>query len=76
MRDDEYTLLKEATLLIKQDKFDEASQLYQKIGEFFSNKNNFKKSIAAYEKAISLAPHPDLYLSLANVHEKTHHNFS
>ena len=45
MRDDEYTLLKEAAAHLKNEKTDDAALLYQKIGELYFKKNEFLKAI-------------------------------
>lgn len=76
MKDDEYTLLKEAALLIKQRDYTEAAKLYQKIAEFFTQKGFYQKALAAYRKSLSLADDPIVCLSMARVYEKIHRNFS
>lgn len=73
---DEYILLKEVALLLKQQQYDDAAQLYQKIGETYEQKHAFQKALAAYHKSSSLIPHPDSFLSIARVYEKIHQTFS
>lgn len=67
--DDEYYLLREATLLLKHQKKDEAAQLYEKLGQLFTQRALYHKALAAYQKALSLSPEPQRYQFVAATYE-------
>src|SRR3989338_3314800 len=73
--DDEYYLLREATLLLRHQKKVEAAQLYEKLGELFTKRTLFQKALAAYQKALSLSADPQMYRSISTVYENLNQTY-
>src|SRR3989338_4572827 len=72
---DEYYLLREATLLLKHQKNVEAAQLYEKLGHLFTQRDLYQKALAAYQKALLLAPAAPIYSAIAGIYENLNQKF-
>ena len=72
---DEYYLLREATLLLKHQKNVEAAQLYEKLGQLFTQRDLYQKALAAYQKALLLAPAAPIYSAIAGIYENLNQKF-
>ncbi|MGF1541125.1 MAG: tetratricopeptide repeat protein [Pleurocapsa sp.] len=56
-------------LLKKQERLDQASQIYYQLGQFFTKKRNWKEAIASYYKAIEIkSDFYKAYLNLGDVY--------
>ena len=72
---DEYYLLREASLLLKHQKKVEAAQLYEKLGELFAKRTLYQKALASYQKALSLSSEPHLYAPIADIYKNLNHAY-
>lgn len=76
MRDDPYTLLKEAAVLLKKKNHETAALLYQELGDYFSKKGFYEKAVASYQKSLDLSYNPNLSLLIADIYETLHQTFA
>ncbi len=76
MSDDENALLQDASRLLKLNKFEDAAEVYQKLGEIYLNSRLYTKSLASFQKAIEFSSDATVFRSLARVYEHLHYPFS